>query len=141
MRFVLSKQTSQQPKKSMHILHIVGARPNFMKLAPVWRALQNRARFSQTLVHTGQHYDPGMSDIFFQQLAIPTADVNLAVGSASHAQQTADVMARLEPVVVERKPDLVLVYGDVNTTLAGALVCSKTEYSCWPRGGWSPLWR
>jgi UDP-N-acetylglucosamine 2-epimerase (non-hydrolysing) len=109
----------------MHILHIVGARPNFMKLAPVWRALQNRACFRQTLVHTGQHYDAGMSDIFFQQLAIPAADVNLAVGSASHAQQTADVMARLEPVVVERKPDLVLVYGDVNSTLAAALVCSK----------------
>lgn len=96
-----------------------------MKLAPVWRALQNHACFRQTLVHTGQHYDPGMSDIFFQQLDIPAAGVNLAVGSGSHAQQTADVMARLEPVVLERKPDLVLVYGDVNSTLAAALVCSK----------------
>jgi UDP-N-acetylglucosamine 2-epimerase (non-hydrolysing) len=109
----------------MHVLHVIGARPNFMKLAPVGRALRNHACFRQTLVHTGQHYDPGMSDIFFQQLAIPAADVNLAVGSASHAQQTADVMGRLEPVVVERKPDLVLVYGDVNSTLAAALVCSK----------------
>jgi UDP-N-acetylglucosamine 2-epimerase (non-hydrolysing) len=109
----------------MHILHTVGARPNFMKLAPVWRALQGHACFRQTLVHTGQHYDPGMSDIFFQQLGMPAADVNLAVGSGSHAQQTADVMARLEPVVIERKPDLVLVYGDVNSTVAAALVCSK----------------
>ncbi|MGH9566050.1 MAG: non-hydrolyzing UDP-N-acetylglucosamine 2-epimerase [Candidatus Angelobacter sp.] len=94
-------------------------------MAPVWRALQNRASFRQTLVHTGQHYDAGMSDIFFQQLAIPAADVNLAVGSASHAQQTADVMSRLEPVVIQCKPDLVLVYGDVNSTVAAALVCSK----------------
>ena len=96
-----------------------------MKLAPVWRALQRRPFFRQTLVHTGQHYDPAMSGIFFQQLTIPAADVNLAVGSASHAQQTADIMARLEPVVAERKPDLVLVYGDVNSTLGAALVCSK----------------
>ena len=120
-----ARAAAAQPVKLMHILHVVGARPNFMKLAPVWRALQTYACFRQTLVHTGQHYDPGMSEIFFQQLGIPVADVNLSVGSGSHAQQTADVMAGLEPVVLERKPDLVLVYGDVNSTLAAALVCSK----------------
>lgn len=107
-----------------HILHVVGARPNFMKVAPVHRALQQPG-VVQTLVHTGQHYDVNMSDIFFQQLEIPEPDVNLEIGSGSHAQQTAQIMARFEPVVLERKPDLVLVYGDVNSTVAAALVCAK----------------
>ena len=88
------------------------------------RALQNR-NVKQTLVHTGQHYDRNMSDIFFLQLEIPEPDVNLEVGSGSHAQQTAEIMRRIEPVVLETKPDLVLVYGDVNSTVAAALVCSK----------------
>ncbi len=108
----------------MHILHVVGARPNFVKAAPVLRALKNRG-VRQTLVHTGQHYDRNMSDIFFTQLEIPEPDVNLGVGSGSHASQTAEIMCRIEPVVLERKPDLVLVYGDVNSTVAAALVCSK----------------
>ena len=108
---------------TMHIFHIVGARPNFMKAAPVLRALKNDSR--QTLVHTGQHYDFNMSDIFFRELDIPSPDINLEVGSGSHARQTADIMTRLEPVVLERKPDLVLVYGDVNSTVAAALVCAK----------------
>jgi len=109
----------------MHILHVVGARPNFMKAAPVLRALASQASVRQTLVHTGQHYDAAMSDVFFQQLEIPKPDFNLGVGSGSHAQQAAGVMLAFEPVVVERKPDLVLVYGDVNSTVAAALVCSK----------------
>ena len=109
----------------MHILHVVGARPNFMKAAPVLRALAERPQVEQTLVHTGQHYDVSMSAVFFQQLAIPAADVNLEVGSGTHAWQTAEIMRRFEPVVMERKPDLVLVYGDVNSTVAAALVCSK----------------
>src|SRR5205814_1837122 len=108
----------------MHILHVVGARPNFMKAAPVLRAIQNTGK-KQTLVHTGQHYDVNMSDVFFQELKIPAPDVNLAVGSGSHAQQTAEIMARFEAVVQQRKPDVVLVYGDVNSTVAAALVCSK----------------
>jgi UDP-N-acetylglucosamine 2-epimerase (non-hydrolysing) len=108
----------------MHVLHVVGARPNFMKAAPMLRELA-RPGVRQTLIHTGQHYDAGMSDVFFQQLGMPAPDVNLEVGSASHAQQTADIMSRFEPVLLENKPDLVLVYGDVNSTLAGALVCSK----------------
>jgi UDP-N-acetylglucosamine 2-epimerase (non-hydrolysing) len=110
--------------RSMHILHVVGARPNFMKAAPVLRAL-SECEVRQTLVHTGQHYDAAMSDVFFRQLEMPAPDVNLGVGSGSHAQQTAAVMAAFEPVLLERKPDLVLVYGDVNSTLAAALVCSK----------------
>ena len=109
----------------MHILHVVGARPNFMKAAPVLAALRRRPNVVQTLVHTGQHYDRNMSDVFFEQLEIPEPDVNLEVGSGSHAQQTAEVMSRFEPVVLEKKPDLVLVYGDVNSTMATAVVCSK----------------
>jgi UDP-N-acetylglucosamine 2-epimerase (non-hydrolysing) len=107
-----------------HILHVVGARPNFIKVAPVMSALSKHA-FRQTLVHTGQHYDGNMSDVFFEQLAMPSPDVNLSVGAGSHASQTAEIMTRFEPVLLERKPDLVLVYGDVNSTLAAALVCSK----------------
>ncbi len=109
----------------MHILHVVGARPNFMKAAPVIRALAKWPEARQTLVHTGQHYDKNLSDVFFSQLNMPEPDVNLEVGSGSHAWQTAEVMTRFEPVVLERKPDVVLVYGDVNSTVAAALVCSK----------------
>src|ERR1700757_2860687 len=109
----------------MHILHVVGARPNFMKAAPVLRALSAHSDVLQTLVHTGQHYDAAMSQVFFQQLEIPEADFNLGVGSGTHAQQTAGVMTAIEPLLLERKPDLVLVYGDVNSTVAAALVCSK----------------
>ncbi|MGH9539966.1 MAG: non-hydrolyzing UDP-N-acetylglucosamine 2-epimerase [Terriglobales bacterium] len=109
----------------MHILHVVGARPNLMKVAPVMSALKQHSKIRQSLVHTGQHYDTNMSDVFFQQLEIPAPDVNLGVGSGSHARQTAEIMIRFEPVVLERKPDLVLVYGDVNSTVAAALVCSK----------------
>jgi UDP-N-acetylglucosamine 2-epimerase (non-hydrolysing) len=111
----------------MHILHVVGARPNFMKAAPVLRALSQYSEVRQTLVHTGQHYDAAMSGIFFQQLEMPEPDINLGVGSGSHAQQTAAVMSAFEPVLLERKPDLVLVYGDVNSTVAAALVCSKMQ--------------
>src|ERR1700758_721574 len=109
----------------MHILHVVGARPNFMKVAPVLHALGKRAGVRQTLVHTGQHYDANMSDVFFEQLGRPAPDVNLGVGSGTHARQTAEIMTGLEGVVVEAKPDVVLVYGDVNSTVAAALVCAK----------------
>jgi UDP-N-acetylglucosamine 2-epimerase (non-hydrolysing) len=109
----------------MHILHVVGARPNFMKAAPVLAALARVRRVRQTLIHTGQHYDTNMSDVFFQQLDMPLPDLNLEVGSGSHARQTAEVIARFEPVVTDCRPDLVLVYGDVNSTMAAALVCSK----------------
>lgn len=109
----------------MKTLHVVGARPNFMKAAPVIVALREYSHVKQLLVHTGQHYDHAMSEIFFQQLAMPVPDVNLEVGSGTHTVQTAQVMLRLEPVLIEYEPDLVVVYGDVNSTIAAALVCAK----------------
>ena len=109
----------------MRIVHVVGARPNLMKLAPVYRAIAKFPEIEQLVVHTGQHYDFNMSDVFFQQLGTGAPDINLEVGSASHAKQTAEVMVRFESVVMERRPDLVLVYGDVNSTVAAALVCAK----------------
>jgi len=108
----------------VHILHIAGARPNFPKLAPVHRAVC-RAGWQQTIVHTGQHYDVALSEQFFRELAIPHPDENLEVGSATHAVQTARIMERLEPILDTRRPDWVLVYGDVNSTVAAALVASK----------------
>jgi len=96
-----------------------------MKVAPVLEALKTRKNAVQTLIHTGQHYDANMSDVFFQQLGVPAPDVNLEVGSGTHATQTADIMTRLEPVVAAARPDIVLVYGDVNSTVATTLVCSK----------------
>src|SRR6202163_46673 len=96
-----------------------------MKVAPVMNALSERKNIIQTLIHTGQHYDMNMSDVFFQQLGIPDPGVNLAVGSGTHAAQTAEIMLRLEPVIAELRPDIVLVYGDVNSTVATALVCAK----------------
>ena len=109
---------------SMRVLHVVGARPNFMKAAPVHRALLPYEHI-QALVHTGQHYDEKMSDIFFGELGIPAPDINLGVGSGSHAVQTANVMTRFEPVCESEKPDWVAVVGDVNSTLACTLVCAK----------------
>src|SRR5438128_10758814 len=111
----------------MHLLHVVGARPNFMKAAPVWRAISIRSGVKQTLIHSGQHYDNNMSDVCVSPLSMAEADSNLEVGSGSHAQQTAEVMRRFEPIVQERKPDMVVVYGDVNSTMAAALVCAKLQ--------------
>ena len=107
------------------LLSVVGARPNFMKLAPVARAAARRPGLRHVLVHTGQHYDAEMSDAFFAELGIPRPDHNLEVGSGSHAAQTALIMQRFEPVVLADKPDAVLVYGDVNSTVAAALVAAK----------------
>jgi UDP-N-acetylglucosamine 2-epimerase (non-hydrolysing) len=113
-------------KKMLKVLNVVGARPNFMKVAPIVEAMKRRATtFTPRVVHTGQHYDAQMSDAFFQDLGLPEPDVYLGVGSASHAAQTAAVMKSFEPVVLEEKPDWVLVVGDVNSTLACALVCAK----------------
>jgi UDP-N-acetylglucosamine 2-epimerase (non-hydrolysing) len=100
-----------------------------MKAAPVMRALAGYPPVRQILVHTGQHYDVNMSDVFFQQLGMPAPDVNLQVGSGTHAQQTATIMSQFEPVVAERKPSLVMVYGDVNSTIAAALVCANLGIS------------
>lgn len=109
----------------MRILAVVGARPNFMKIAPILWEIGRRPSISAFLVHTGQHYDERMSKLFFEELHIPRPDIDLGVGSASHAVQTAEVMKRFEPVLLEQKPDLVLVVGDVNSTLACALTSVK----------------
>jgi UDP-N-acetylglucosamine 2-epimerase (non-hydrolysing) len=106
------------------VLCVVGARPNYMKMAPILRALAAR-KVPATLVHTGQHYDESLSDRFFDELGMPRPAVNLEVGSASHAQQTAEVMKRFEPVLIEHKPSVVVVVGDVNSTIACALVAVK----------------
>ncbi|MEJ2703805.1 MAG: UDP-N-acetylglucosamine 2-epimerase (non-hydrolyzing) [Sedimentisphaerales bacterium] len=109
----------------MRILNIVGARPNFMKIAPLMHEYGKHAQIEPFLIHTGQHYDEKMSDLFFRELAIPEPDINLGVGSASHAVQTAEIMKAFEPVVLEHRPDVVLVVGDVNSTVACGLVAVK----------------
>jgi UDP-N-acetylglucosamine 2-epimerase (non-hydrolysing) len=109
----------------MTILNVVGARPNFMKVAPLHRALEQYDQFDSRIVHTGQHYDEKMSNVFFNQLQLPRPDVYLGVGSGSHAVQTARVMTAFEEVVENMEPDLVVVVGDVNSTLACALVATK----------------
>jgi UDP-N-acetylglucosamine 2-epimerase (non-hydrolysing) len=110
----------------LKVINVVGARPNFMKVAPIVDEMKRRsAEFVPLVVHTGQHYDSQMSDAFFRDLGLPEPDVYLGVGSGSHAVQTAAVMQSFEPVVLEHKPDWVLVVGDVNSTIACALVCSK----------------
>ncbi|MCA1593693.1 MAG: UDP-N-acetylglucosamine 2-epimerase (non-hydrolyzing) [Acidobacteria bacterium] len=110
----------------LKVINVVGARPNFMKVAPIVEAMRRRGReFAPFVVHTGQHYDEQMSDAFFRDLGLPEPDVCLGVGSGSHAQQTAALMQLFEPVVLREKPDWVLVVGDVNSTLACALVCAK----------------
>lgn len=107
------------------ILHIVGARPNFMKIAPVMQAFARTGEVRQTLVHTGQHYDEELSRYFFEDLGLPRPDVDLGVGSASHAVQTGRVMIALEPVLERERPDWVFTVGDVNSTVAAALVAAK----------------
>src|SRR4051812_41842641 len=110
------------------VLSVVGARPNFMKTAPVIAALRERSnRFEHVLVHTGQHYDAAMSDVFLEELGVGAPDRMLHVGPGSHATQTARVMERIEPVLREVAPDLVLVPGDVNSTLAATLVAAKLQ--------------
>src|SRR5256886_14751203 len=110
----------------LKIITVAGARPNFMKVAPIVAAMRRRSsEFHSILVHTGQHYDASMSETFFRDLEMPEPDIHLGVGSASHAAQTARIMQAFEPVVLKEKPDWVVVVGDVNSTLACALVCSK----------------
>src|SRR3954453_11270718 len=108
----------------VRICNVVGARPNFMKMAPVVRELARRGG-DQVLVHTGQHYDAAMSEVFFEELGMPRPDVHLGVGSDTHARQTAAIMVAFEAICKERRPDLVIVSGDVNSTLAAALVAPK----------------
>jgi UDP-N-acetylglucosamine 2-epimerase (non-hydrolysing) len=119
--------------QNLKVLIIAGARPNFMKVAPLIRCIREHsaewqrqgATIEPRLVHTGQHYDEKMSDVFFSELGIPAPDINLGVGSGSHAQQTANIMTKFEPVCLEERPDWVVVVGDVNSTMACTLVCAK----------------
>ncbi len=111
--------------RPLKIIAVCGARPNFMKVAPLIDAFRKTGRIETVLVHTGQHYDERMSRLFFDDLGLPAPDINLEVGSASHALQTAEIMRRFEPVVIEHKPDWVVVVGDVNSTFACALVACK----------------
>ena len=112
----------------MRIVYVIGTRPNFVKTAPVIAALRKRLPEGRhTIVHTGQHYDRTMSEVFFEELGVPAPDHMLEVGSGSHAQQTARTMERLEPVLEAERPDLVMVPGDVNSTLAAALTAVKMQ--------------
>ena len=108
----------------MRFTHVVGARPNFMKAAPVLAEFKRRG-WSQVLIHTGQHYDELMSDLLFRQLDLPKPDLNLGVGSGTHAQQTAVVMQAMEKALTEDRPDVLVVYGDVNSTMAATLAAAK----------------
>ena len=109
---------------ALKIMSVVGARPNFMKIAPIIEELRC-AGIDHILVHTGQHYSSNMSDRFFEDLQLPEPDINLNAGSTSHAKQTADIMSKLEDVLIQQKPSLVLLVGDVNSTLAASLTAAK----------------
>src|SRR5881296_2348940 len=109
----------------MRILNVAGARPNFVKIAPLVREMRRHPTIEPLLVHTGQHYDEVMSGQLFRDLEIPAPDFNLEVGSASHAVQTAEVMRRLEPILLSTHPDVVIVVGDVNSTFAAAITAVK----------------
>ncbi len=117
--------TGSRSGPPLRVVAVAGARPNFMKVAPLLRELRAGGGFHVLLVHTGQHYDASMSDDFFRDLALPEPDVNLGVGSASHAEQTAQILSRIEPLLVEQRPDAVIVVGDVNSTLAATLAAVK----------------
>ncbi len=109
------------------LLAVVGARPNFMKVAPIWRELDKTDRFSRVLLHTGQHYDENMSKVFFEDLKLPQPDIYLGVGSGTHAEQTGKIMIAFDEALVKEQPDLIIVVGDVNSTMACAIVGVKRD--------------
>jgi UDP-N-acetylglucosamine 2-epimerase (non-hydrolysing) len=114
----------------MRLVHVVGARPNFVKIAPIMSALSEGADVEQSLVHTGQHYDPDMSQVFFDDLGLPPPDVKLGIHSDLHGAQTGRMMIELEQTFVHLQPDCVLVVGDVDSTMAAALVATKLRIPC-----------
>jgi UDP-N-acetylglucosamine 2-epimerase (non-hydrolysing) len=122
---VCAVKKQKQMSQSLKIINTVGARPNLPKIAPLIREMRRHPEIEPMLVHTGQHYDDTLSEVFFRQMGIPAPDVNLEVGSGSHAFQTAEVLKRIEPVLIEHRPDLVLVVGDVNSTVAVSLAAVK----------------
>src|SRR5262245_50306359 len=124
-RLLLPPERDRTADPMKTIAHVLGARPNYMKIAPIFEALRSRPHFSQLLVNTGQHYDEAMAGIFLREFGLPEPDVDLGVGSASHAVQTARVMIGFEEVCLRSRPDLVVVVGDVNSTMAATLVASK----------------
>ena len=117
----------QKNDRRIRVLCVAGARPNFMKIAPLLREFGTRERFEPFLVHTGQHYDQRMSDNFFRDLGIPAPDINLGVGSGTHGEQTGQVLMKLEAVLQAERPDAVVVVGDVNSTLAATMAAVKLE--------------
>jgi UDP-N-acetylglucosamine 2-epimerase (non-hydrolysing) len=123
----MSGASQPAAKKRVRVLCVAGARPNFMKIAPLLREFNSRDTFESFLVHTGQHYDARMSENFFRDLGIPAPDINLGVGSGTHAEQTAHVLMKLEAVLLNERPDLVLVVGDVNSTLAATIAAVKLD--------------
>ena len=123
----MSGASQPAAKKRVRVLCVAGARPNFMKIAPLLREFNSRDTFESFLVHTGQHYDARMSENFFRDLGIPAPDINLGVGSGTHAEQTAHVLIKLEAVLLNERPDLVLVVGDVNSTLAATIAAVKLD--------------
>jgi len=130
MALPYAKWRSGTPALEMRWASIVGARPQFVKIAPVCRAIARRnaaegERIEDLIVHTGQHYDPDMSDVFFDELEIPRPAVDLGVGSAAHGVQTARMLEAIEKLLLDRRPDIVVVYGDTNSTVAGALAATK----------------
>jgi UDP-GlcNAc3NAcA epimerase len=125
----MSPSSDASAGPAFRLMQVVGARPQFVKLAPLCRAIASAnaggARLENLVVHTGQHYDPAMSDVFFSELGIPVADLDLGVGSGSHGRQTARMLESLEAAMLERRPDFVLTYGDTNSTLAATLAAAK----------------
>ena len=111
------------------VMHIVGNRPQFIKLAPISREIRKRG-YKEVIIHTGQHFDENMSDVFFEELDIPKPNENLHVSGGSHSEMTARIMLALEPVVIKYNPQIVLVYGDTNSTLSAALVVCKLNIPC-----------
>lgn len=123
---LFTERDDMNPTPNKIQIHLIAAaRPNFMKIAPLYHALKTQSWANPLIVHTGQHYDLNMSDVFFQDLGLPEPDIHLGVGSGSHAQQTGQVMIAYEKVLMEKRPDLVVVVGDVNSTMAAAIAASK----------------